>query len=336
MIQQAIAQLWQKRTWSFLLLPLSICYFFIIQIRRQLYRLNIFCTYRAPIPVIVIGNINVGGTGKTPLTLHLANTLQQEGFFPGIISRGYKASIRQPCEVRADSDPVLYGDEPTLMAQHTTAPVFVHKKRSLAIQALLKAYPHCNVILSDDGLQHYALHRDIEIALLEIPHSLGNQWLLPAGPLREPVSRLKDVDFVVYHQETPLTSLFPSSATPIHMQLLTQQFYQLTQPSHQKTSSYFTHKNCHAITGIGNPTRFFKTLSQQGIKCAFTAFADHHHFTAKDLPKAEIIFVTEKDAVKLKALKDDRIWVLPVQVQLEPNLTSLIINKLTHLSGNHG
>lgn len=338
MLQQWIIHLWQKRTWAILLLPLSLLYFSIIHIRRWLYRIKLFKTYHAPVPVVIIGNINVGGTGKTPLTLHLANTLQQHGFFPGIVSRGYKAKIPVPQEVTASSDPLLCGDEPTLMAQQTTAPIFVHKNRELAIKALLKAYPQCDVILSDDGLQHYALHRDIELAVLDLPRSIGNGWLLPAGPLRETIQRLKTVDFIIYHQsdKTPTPSLsVQTAALPIHMQLFPQAFYQLTQPTHHQTADYFMDKACHAITGIGHPARFFTSLQQMGIACQYTAFNDHHPFTAKDLPADDIILLTEKDAVKLAGLKDDRIWVLPIEVKLEPNLTTLIVAKLTTFKADH-
>jgi tetraacyldisaccharide 4'-kinase len=176
--------------------------------------------------------------------------------------------------------------------------------------------------LCDDGLQHYALQRDIEIAIVDTSRFTENNFLLPAGPLREASSRLDTVDFIVYHGARP-------SPHGLQMQLQAGLFYQLTQ-RRQEQASYFVKRNCHAITGIGNPTRFFNCLKQMGIACQTTLFPDHHIFSVTDLPSSDIIFVTEKDAVKLTSLKDDRIWVLPVTAQVEPDLVNLLLTKLKH------
>lgn len=332
MVEKWITQLWQTRTKAVFLLPFSAIYLGIIMIRRWLYRHHFLKQYQAPVPVIVIGNIRVGGTGKTPLTLYLANALQKQGFHPGIISRGYKATLTSPLEVTTDSNPNTCPDEALLMAQHTSAPIFVHKKRKLAIQALLKTYPHCDVILSDDGLQHYALHRDIEIALIPTHHT-DNGFLLPAGPLRELKSRLNTVDFIVSPQKSVAKNQAPTQFAPcrISMQLIPQKFYQLTHPDNIKSADTFIKEDCHAIAGIANPERFFHSLAKMGIHCPNTPFNDHHQFIAKDLPSNAIILATEKDAVKLQALKDDRIWILPIKVALEPDLTPFIVAKLTTL-----
>lgn len=332
MVEKWITQLWQTRTKAIFLLPFSALFLLILMVRRWLYRYQFLQQYKAPVPVIIIGNIRVGGTGKTPLTLYLANALQEQGFHPGIISRGYKAKRISPLEVTSNSPPNTCGDEPLFMAQHTNAPIFVHKKRKLAIQSLLKAYPHCDVILSDDGLQHYALQRDIEIALIP-PHNTDNGFLLPAGPLRELKSRLNTVDFIVAPKKIASQSQAVTQFSPCHitMQFIPQAFYQLTHPDQISEADNFTTQDCHAIAGISNPERFFESLARMGINCQTTAYADHYPFTAKDLPPNAIILATEKDAVKLQVLKDDRIWILPIKVALEPDLTPFIVAKLTTL-----
>jgi tetraacyldisaccharide 4'-kinase len=294
-----------------------------------MYQKNVLLRYKAPVPLIIVGNISVGGTGKTPLTLYLTQALQKQGFSPGIISRGYKAHVAYPQQVTRDSDPHLCGDEPVLMANYTTAPIFIHRKRALAIKALCQAYPQCDIIVCDDGLQHYALQRDIEIAVIDTARPIGNGFLLPAGPLRETPARLSEVDFVIYNGTENVH--FSQVMTPIRMQLQPGYFYQLIQPSCQQTVTYFMTKRCHALAGIGNPSRFFHTLQSLGLQCPCTAFPDHYVFQKADLPASEIILVTEKDAVKLKGLKDDRIWVLPVHAATEPDLGELLVPRINKI-----
>ena len=333
-MEKWLLSLWQTRTWAILpLLPLSLLYWVISKTRRLMYQSNIFCQYKAPIPVIVVGNISVGGTGKTPLTLYLTQALQQQGFSPAIISRGYKARVTYPQQVTRDSNPSVCGDEPVLMAQYTNAPIFIHRKRALAIKALCQAYPRCDVIVCDDGLQHYALQRDIEIAVVDTTRPIGNGLLLPAGPLRETPARLNEVDFVVYNgtENISLSLINP----PIHMLLQPGYFYQLTHPNCQQAAPYFMSKSCHAIAGIGDPARFFQTLQSLGLECRHTAFPDHHTFQKTDLPSSEIIFVTEKDAVKLTGLKDDRIWVLPVHAVTQPDLGKLLVTKMNQIKAEY-
>lgn len=334
MLEQWITTQWQKRTVaSVLLLPLSVLYAISIRIRKCLYKNKLLPRYQAPVPVIIIGNINVGGTGKTPLTLALVKALQQHGFSPGIVSRGYKTKNKHPIQVKQDSDPAIYGDEPVLMALHTKAPIFIHRKRAQAIHALCQTYPQCDVILCDDGLQHYAIERDIEIAIIDTDRMFGNGLLLPAGPLREFPTRLKEVDFVIYHGQKmmPCGSISP----PIHMQLQTEDFYQLTQPNVRKKAAHFINQSCHALAGIGNPDRFFQSLQHMGLSCVCTALPDHYAFKRTHLPLSDIIFVTEKDAVKLRMLKDDRIWVLPVNAVTEPDLAALLVSRLRAIQAGH-
>ena len=197
--------------WHLFLLPLSIIFFLLSSARKQLFRLAILKSYKLPVPVIIVGNISVGGTGKTPLVIWLANQLKQKGFKPGIVSRGYGGSANDVMEVFAQSVPNEVGDEPLVIAKHQDGPVFVGLDRVNAAVALLQEHPEVNVIISDDGLQHYRLQRDIEIAVVDAQRGLGNTLLLPAGPLREAKSRLNKVDAIVMtnpHQQSSIEKEF--------------------------------------------------------------------------------------------------------------------------------
>ncbi|HEX5338088.1 MAG TPA: tetraacyldisaccharide 4'-kinase, partial [Gallionella sp.] len=194
---------WGRRTpWQILLLPPAALFFFISLVRRLLFRSGLRRSHRLPVPVIVVGNLTVGGTGKTPLVLWLVEFLRSQGYHPGIISRGYAGSAAQPQAVSAVSDPALVGDEPLLLARRTQCPIWVGRRRADVARALLVAHPDCDVIISDDGLQHYALQRDVEVVVVDGVRRFGNGLPLPAGPLREPLSRLQSVDAVVVNGGT--------------------------------------------------------------------------------------------------------------------------------------
>lgn len=305
----SIDQLWyQKNILSYLLLPFSWLYRSIISIRRTLYRLNLKKTTHFPVPIIVIGNITVGGTGKTPLVIYLAEYLKQQGWRPGIVSRGYggHASLQS---VKLESDPRQVGDEPLLLAQKTGCPMVIGKDRVAAVKMLL-AQSDCNIILSDDGLQHLALGRDLEIAVIDGQRRHGNGFCLPAGPLREPVSRLKTVDFIV--------SNGPAKSGEWPMQLVPSQIYSLINPTETLTPQSLQGQTIHAVAGIGNPQRFFKTLTDLGFKIIPHAFPDHYAFQAKDIdfgPDATVI-MTEKDATKCHSFADSRHWALAIHAEL--------------------
>ncbi|MSP86655.1 MAG: tetraacyldisaccharide 4'-kinase [Methylotenera sp.] len=323
--------------WHILLIPLAWFFCAAIYLRRFLYRMAWLKTTRLSVPVIIVGNISVGGTGKTPLVIWLAEQLQFAGFKPGIISRGYKGTSKQATAVLANSNPQQVGDEPVLIAKRSHCPVTVGADRVAAGQALLQANPQCNVIISDDGLQHYALQRDIELALVDSNRQFINQYLLPAGPLRERISRLQSVDALVdsgsdenfrsYLQETLNPVLFS-------MQLQGVMFESLVGLQVGQPASYFSNKNLVAMTGIGNPERFFKQLSGLGLQFESKIFADHHAFSTEDLAQFahKTILMTEKDAVKCLAFAPADAWYLPVSATVgsatESTLMALILQKL--------
>ncbi|QRM19015.1 tetraacyldisaccharide 4'-kinase [Dechloromonas sp. TW-R-39-2] len=279
------------------------------------------------VPVIVIGNITVGGAGKTPLTLHLAHALQQRGWHPGIVSRGYGGENAVPHRVDRDSLPAEAGDEPILLARRSGVPVWVGRHRAAAGRALLAAHPEVDVILCDDGLQHYRLARDVELAVFD-GRGAGNGWRLPVGPLREPLSRLTAVDAIICNG-LPDARL-PAEVPRFEMRLQPGLFYRLDAPAEHCEVGAFLGKKLHALAGIGDPGRFFRTLEGLGLDFEAHPFADHHAYTAEDLAfaKDSILLMTEKDAVKCAGLVAGETWVLPVEAELSPALIDLILEKL--------
>lgn len=295
------------------------------------------------VPVIVIGNLTVGGTGKTPLILHIANLLRGQGMHPGIVSRGYRGSAKNVLEVTAESNPFVVGDEPLLLAQRSLSPVFIGHDRALAAKTLLSRYPSCDVILSDDGLQHYRLARDIEIAVFD-QRGLMNGWRLPAGPLRESVSRLQQVDAVVFNGVTSPSEVFPGAdssccaVSPVPtfgrpvftMHLQGMSFYRLGQEETTCHAEDLLGKQLHAVAGIGSPQRFFDQLKVMGLVFEPHAFADHHVYHSEELNfSGDAILTTEKDAVKFTRLNLSLpVWVLPVTANVTPDLESFILEKM--------
>lgn len=320
---------WTRVSWrTYVLAPLSGLFCVAVALRRALYKAEILRSERMPVPVIVVGNISVGGTGKTPLVLWLVSQLRAAGFRPGIISRGYGGTTRAPQVVLPHTDARVCGDEPVLLARRSGCAVWTGRNRPAVARALINANPDCNVIVSDDGLQHYRLARDVEIAVLDAARGHGNGWMLPSGPLREPRSRLKRVDAVVVRgaHDAPLPAAPPHYA----MTLVYAAFYNLRKPGHGVAPSHFKDLRVHAVAGIGNPQQFFDTLTQLGIAHTAHAFADHHHYTASDLAFADCdaLVMTEKDAVKCERYAGDQHWVLRVDAQLEPALARLVLERI--------
>lgn len=333
-MSQWLKKQWQGFTlWHLLLLPFSLIYWVAISFRRLLYRAGIFKSNRLHVPVIVVGNINVGGTGKTPLVIWLVEQLKQAGYQPGVISRGYGGKSDQVIEVVATSSPLVVGDEPVLIAKQTAGPVFVGVKRVDAGKALLRAYPQCDVLVSDDGLQHYSLQRDIELIVFDSQIEFGNGCLLPAGPLREPVSRVHTVDAVISNGMAVSKSRIFKQCPPVVMQLQPSLFYNLANNQVRVNARAFEGKRVLAIAGIGNPARFFDQLTQLGLRFEARAFDDHHQFTPADVVTvdADVVVMTEKDAVKCMAFATDNLWVLPVRAVISEDLIASILNKLTKL-----
>lgn len=323
----SVEKQWYRITPLHLLLwPLSLLLGLSTALRRTLYRYHLLSSFRAPVTIIIVGNISVGGTGKTPFTLWLAQQLVEQGWHPAIISRGYtqhKTAIQTPHAVVLSDTASDVGDEPLLMAQRDVCPVWIGRNRPVTVKALLQAHPECDVILSDDGLQHYRLQRDIEIVLVDGQRRFGNGLLLPAGPLREPVSRLKTVDFVVNNGGIKNIGEYA-------MQLDGSQFYNLLNPATVATVTTFAGLKVHAIAGIGHPQRFFSHLKKMGLSTHNHAFPDHHHYRETDLnfKDADAILMTEKDAVKCAAFATEQCWVLRVDAQVDPTLLQLILDKI--------
>ncbi|QFY90474.1 tetraacyldisaccharide 4'-kinase [Magnetovirga frankeli] len=292
------------------LLPLAGLFFLLLKLRRGLYRRGWLNSVRLPVPVLVVGNIRVGGSGKSPLVAALALALKARGWRPGIIARGYGGRARQwPQAVHAGSDPGLLGDEPVMLAQLTGCPLWVGPDRVAAAQALL-AENDCDLILSDDGLQHYRLRRDLEIALIDGQRRHGNGLLLPAGPLREPLSRLDQVDW----------RLTKGRAGPGEMalELGLGDAVGLSDPQRRRPLGQWVGQSVHALAGIAHPESFFGLLRRQGLRPITHPFADHHAFKAADIrfDDDKPVLMTHKDAVKCQGLADQRHWYVPLQARL--------------------
>lgn len=305
--------------------PLSFIYLFLVALRRMAYRLGLRRRRRLRAPVIVVGNITVGGTGKTPLTLCIVQWLREMGFCPGIISRGYGGSARAPTQVKPDSDPAEVGDEPVLLARYAACPVWVGRDRFKVGRHLLDFHPEVDVIVSDDGLQHYRLHRVMEIVVIDGERGFGNGRLLPAGPLREPLGRLATVDAAVINggNKDDFILLPPSFS----MRLTGATFRNLRQPDTLAVADDFANWDVHAVAGIGNPQRFFDHLEHLGIQARLHPFPDHHIYKKDDLPLGTVV-MTEKDAVKCAAFDLPDAWYLSVEAVLEPGLKTLIYKTL--------
>ncbi len=314
--------------WHLLLWPVSLVFLMLVTLRRLLYKVGLIPSVRLSVPVIVVGNIAVGGAGKTPLVIWLAEFLREQGYTPGVISRGYGGKGVVPHSVSSASDPALAGDEPVLLARRLRCPVWVGADKVEVARALLKARPDCNVIISDDGLQHYRLARDMEIVVVDGQRRHGNDLLLPAGPLREPGSRLGSVDMVVLNGGEPRSG-------EMGMTLQQGSFHSLSNPEWKVPISEFDDSSLHAVAGIGNPERFFQTLRQMGLQCIEHAFPDHHPYRPQDLQfEADAtILMTEKDAVKCVGFAPPDSWYLEVSAEVDeaakPRVLE-IMNKLDY------
>jgi tetraacyldisaccharide 4'-kinase len=320
---------WYRTGYAHLvLLPASWLFGALAALRRMLYHTRILKSFQLNVPVIVVGNISVGGTGKTPLTLALAQQLIAHGRHPVIISRGYGGDGYQR-QVTADNTACQTGDEPLLMARRALCPVWVGSDRVATANQALQAHPECDVILCDDGLQHYRLRRDVEIVVIDGKRGFGNGYLLPAGPLREPVSRLNCVDAVIINGENSINNF----NNQYMMKLCGDIFYNLRYPEKSLSASKLQGLNLHAVAGIGNPQRYFDHLKALGLSVTPHAFPDHHPYQAGDLAYSpcDALLLTEKDAVKCAAFADDSFWVLRVDAQIDPALTAHILRKIaTH------
>jgi len=325
---------WQSRKLkSRLLLPLAVLFAAVAAARRGAWKSGLLRSRHPGLPVIVVGNITAVGTGKTPLVLWLARFLQDRGMHPAIVSRGYGAARTDPRPVPPDGSAADYGDEPCLMARRAACPVWVGADRAAAAIALRGAHPDVDVILSDDGLQHYRLARDFEIAVIDGARGLGNGWPLPAGPLREPPSRLAGVDAVVINGGDAGGD-FPQA---LKMRLQGDRFRNLARPQQVVTAAHFRGVHVHAVAGIGNPQRFFGQLRGLGLECSEHSFPDHHPYRAADLAFGDNapVVMTEKDAVKCTAFATNHHWALIVDAEVDARLGELVTARLSQ-AARHG
>ncbi len=305
---------------AWLLWPVSLLFGVAAWARRVLFRLRILPSEHPGIPVIVVGNITVGGSGKTPLVIAIAEFLKSKGWKPGIVSRGYGGSTEAPTAVALTSEPQVVGDEPILISRRSGCPVWIGADRIAACRALRKENADVDVLILDDGLQHYRLRRDLEIAVVDA-RGLGNGFLLPAGPLREPALRLRSVDAIVANG---------AAQKGYAMRLDGDTAHRMTDATDRKPPRFFEGEKVHAVAGIGDPNRFFLHLARLGFKVVPHPFPDHHPFTAKDLEFAgdAPVLMTEKDAVKLRRVARPNWWVLPVTAQLEPKFLDWLSGRL--------
>jgi tetraacyldisaccharide 4'-kinase len=336
-LESTLTRAWLRRgPLALALWPLSLLFRALAALRVLLFRTGVLKSERLPVPVIVVGNIFIGGTGKTPLTIWLVEQLRAAGMKPGVISRGHGGEGEAgPREVLAGSSAREVGDEPLLIANRTGCPVAVGRRRLDAGRYLLERHPDVNVLVTDDGLQHYALQRDVELVLFD-GRGVGNGWTLPAGPLREPPSRRRDFTVVNTPELTPLLAA-KVGGRPYRMQLAGEYAEQLRDPARRLPLAEFAgtmaNQRIVAAAGIGNPGRFFSMLKAAGLEIGELALPDHHDFLDEPFKNldADLILITEKDAVKCRQLEhlnnDPRLWVVPVTAQIDPALAAQIVEK---------
>lgn len=313
----------QRPTWW--LLPLSWLFGLVTAVRRILYRLYLIPRWSAGVPVVVVGNLTAGGSGKTPVVLALAEALRARGEVPGVVSRGYGARVPGVRVLHAEDSADAVGDEPALMAGRGVV-VAIGADRVKAARALHRAHP-VTVILTDDGLQHYRLKRDCEVVVIDGRRAFGNGAMMPAGPLRESRRRLRSVDVV-------LTSGRPETGQ-YGFRLVPGEAKRLGDPAETRKLASFRGQRVHAVAGIGDPRRFFDMLARLGIFVTPHPFPDHHRFMRGELdfPGDHPILMTEKDAVKCTGITPDDAWYVPVDAELDPGAIEVVIRKVEERRG---
>ena len=318
-VPKSLVRSWYAPTWATaLLMPVSFLYRLFIAARHLLYKSGVFTVQDFDVPIVVVGNLTVGGTGKTPLLIHLAKELVAHGYKPGIVSRGYGAKGSYPVRVTPDTEVVRSGDEPLLIARSINVPVVVDPDRVNAVSEVLKT-GSIDIVLSDDGLQHTRLGRQLEIVVIDGKRGLGNGLLLPAGPLRESPKRLDTVNVVVRHGGVPKpgeSSMETSLGTVVNIN-----------DGRESTLDSFRQKQCVVITAIADPDRFFQQLSDEGLQFERIEFLDHHYFSFEDLQNYQnsTVLMTEKDAVKCQALAGQDWWQVRQEVRTDGGVVELVL-----------
>jgi len=322
----SLESIWYRRhPAGLLLMPLSWLFSLVVLLRRFCYHRGLLKSQSVATPVIIVGNITVGGTGKTPLVIWLIAFLKKQGYHPGIISRGYGGHANTwPQQVRPDSDPYMVGDEPVLLAQRCDCPIAVGPDRVATAQALLE-HSECDIIVSDDGMQHYALARDIEFVVIDGIRRFGNNRCLPSGPLREPVGRLREADFLVVNGL--------ANRGEYAMELTGTRLVNMLDKRQTREIADWAGQRVHAIAGIGNPKPFFTALRRAGLDLETHAFRDHYAYKQADLDFTDDspVIMTEKDKVKCLRFASRDHWYLPVEAQIDERLEIPLLRKLDAL-----
>lgn len=336
-IEQILVNAWYKpRSWILLLIPIAWLFRLLVALRHYLLQ-ALHQGHGFPVPLVVIGNITLGGSGKTPLIIGLVNSLHARGYRVAVISRGYGASaVSHPLEVSIDTPASLCGDEPLLIKRklhQLGCTVVVDANRKRAADYVI-ANCACDLILSDDGLQHYKLHRDAEIAVIDGARGFGNGHCLPAGPLREPINRLKDTDFIVSNG-SPVKPWYNRISYQFDIQPLV--FRHLASGELVQADAWSISSVVHAVAAIGNPQRFAKTLESLGLTVILHPNDDHKPLDQSmlDFNDGKPVIITEKDAVKLQSFEGDHIWILEVDISLDNHFVDSLLNRI-NLAPNKG
>ncbi len=306
--------LWRINSLALLLWPLGQVFCLLVRIRRSLYQRGYLASAKLPRPVIVVGNLSVGGSGKTPVVVSLVQLLAGQGYRIGILSRGYKSDFERQSQILSGGEQTpRAGDEANMLSQLCRVPVAIGADRVAAGRALIEQHPDIDLLIADDGLQHYALQRDLEF-IVHRRRALGNRWCLPAGPLREPLSRMHRCDLVIDRDGTDVEENLGEC-------------WNLADPAAARPLSSFRGQKTFALAGIGFPELFFDQLRAQGLDVVANAFPDHYEFTASDLApfSDHPLLVTHKDAVKLQDFSGENIWVVPLELALSDELKYRVI-----------
>lgn len=338
-LEETITRAWfGKAAWLWLLTPLSVLFFLVSSLRKLLFKLGLKPVYRSQVPVIVVGNITVGGAGKSPLVAYLVREFQALGLRPGVVSRGYgsRHDISAPILVSSQSTVEQVGDEPLMLFRQLDVPVSVCPKRSDAVHQLNQR--GCNLIIADDGLQHWAMARDLELCVFDGQRLWGNGLLLPAGPLREPLSRLSHCQHIIVNggddkASAQIDGALGSKGPMVHSMRLQPSHLRSVNSKHVLDPADLAGERVVACAGIGNPERFFQTLTGLGVSFDAHTFPDHHDFKAADFASFgdKVIVMTEKDAVKCRNLGLKQAYYLPVQAQFEDNLAQMLVDELKQM-----
>ena len=318
---------YNKSFWLYLLYPFSLIFSYLTSRKRRKFLKNKIKSFKSKIPVVVIGNLTVGGTGKTPLVKYIASELINRGYKPGIVSRGYGGNFKETLKVTDEASVGQTGDEAQILSK-LELPFYIDKKRVRAVKTLIKNHD-CDVILSDDGLQHYKMDRDIEIAVIDGKRRFGNNLTLPAGPLRESIHRLKTVDFIINNGG-------PTQENEYLMNISPTKFVHLKSGKSYTINNWPMHKQVHAIAGLGNPGRFFDLLDKLGFDIVRHPFPDHHNFVSSDIFYLDHlpIIMTEKDASKCKDFDNNKIWYLTIDADVNEKFINSLEKKLKFIASN--